>query len=165
MSEASSAKALLLTAVQDLHDAEKAMVERLPALRDHVSDAVLRDCLDADHARSRAQAGRLAAIAGRLDGEPCGAPNIWLRAILDDAGRDTKTIAAGPLLDIALIGAIRKAKQAERVSYETAIAVAEALLRESDAQALQRSHDEESRADAELERLLYRVAGTLDRVD
>ena len=161
MGDVSSAKGLLLTAVQDLYDGEKAVVERLSALREHVADAALGDFLEADRSRSREQVQRLETIACGLANEPEGAPNIWLRAILDDAERDTGTIARGLLLDIALVGAMRKAKQAERVSYETAIAVAEALGRAGDARSLQQSRDEEARADAELERLLYRYAGTL----
>ena len=61
---------------------------------------------------------------------------------------------AGPLRDTALIGAFRKGKQAERVSYETAIALAAGLGRSEDAALLTRSRNEEAAADARLAQLL-----------
>ena len=62
-----------------------------------------------------------------------GPRNIWLRAVLEDAERDVATTAAGRWRDVALVGAFRKGKQAERVSYETAIALAGHLGRGDDA--------------------------------
>lgn len=155
------APGLLLTAIQDLHDAECAMVERLPAIARHAGDAGLVRLLTDDVAQSRDRARRLAGIARAMGEGPNGAPNIWLRSILDDADRDARTTAAGPLLDVALVGAIRKGKQAERVSYETAIALADALSRPADAQLLQSSRDEAAAMDSGLERLLYAIGCTL----
>jgi ferritin-like metal-binding protein YciE len=146
---------LLLTAVQDLYDAECAMIERLPAIAEYVSDPTLARLLADDVARSREQAERLAGIARDLGDKPKGPANIWLRAILDDADRDIRSTAAGVLLDIALVGAIRKGKHAECVSYETAIALADALSRAEDSQLLQASRDEEERTDSGLQRLLH----------
>ncbi len=154
MAEIIDGQGLLLTAVQDLYDAECAMIERLPAIAEYVSDPTLARLLADDVARSREQAERLAGIARDLGDEPKGPANIWLRAILDDADRDIRSTAAGVLLDIALVGAIRKGKHAERVSYETAIALADALSRAEDSQLLQASRDEEERTDSGLQRLL-----------
>ena len=44
-----------------------------------------------------------------------------MAGIADDARRDTKSVEKGPLLDAAIVGAIRKAKAAQIVSYDTAI--------------------------------------------
>lgn len=155
MAEIIDGQGFLLTAVQDLYDAECAMIERLPAIAEYVSDPTLARLLADDVARSREQAERLAGIARDLGDEPKGPANIWLRAILDDADRDIRSTAAGVLLDIALVGAIRKGKHAERVSYETAIALADALSRAEDSQLLQASRDEEERTDSGLQRLLH----------
>ena len=69
-------------------------------------------------------------------------------------GATEQTIAAGPLRDIALVGALRKAKQSERVSYETAIALARALGLGDAAATLETIRDEEHAADAALAGLL-----------
>jgi ferritin-like metal-binding protein YciE len=76
-------------------------------------------------AREQADAA-IATLAetGRHEG---GARNLWMAGIADDARRDTRSVERGPLLDAAIIGAIRKAKAAQIVSYDTAIAVAAAL--------------------------------------
>jgi ferritin-like metal-binding protein YciE len=147
---------LLINALQDLHDAEKAMVERLPEIADNVDDSQLRSIFDEDAARSAEQQRRVANLLERREAEVEGAPNIWLRAILDDAARDSETVEHGHLLDIALLGAIRKGKQAERVSYETAIALAQKLGGD-DAPTLELIRDEEAATDAALAELLTRL--------
>lgn len=157
MAEIHNMEALLINALQDLHDAERAMAERLPAIADQTSDDAVRALFDEDAARSGEQQRRLAALLTRRDAEVDGAPNIWLRAILDDAERDTETVERGPLLDIALIGAIRKGKQSERVSYETAIALASAIGT-SDAATLETIRDEEAATDTALADLLEQLA-------
>lgn len=127
MAEVDTPHALLVMAVQDLYDGECAMVERLGTVRDNLTDEALRDLVEDDQLRSAEQRDAFAEIAQSLDAEPQAEPNIWLRAILDDADNDAKTIQHGPLRDIAIAGALRKAKQSQRVSYETALVPAERL--------------------------------------
>jgi ferritin-like metal-binding protein YciE len=153
MPHVETAQALLVNALHDLHDAERVMAERLPAIADEASDVSLRELLDEDAARSTSHQRKVATLLERRDAEIEGAPNIWLSAILDDAARDIETVEKGTLLDIALIGAIRKGKQAERVSYETAIALAEALGGE-DAPTLEAIRHEEATNDAVLMAIL-----------
>lgn len=127
MAEVETPPALLLMAVQDLHDGERAMADRLGTVRGHCSDAAMQSLLDRDERESADRKAVLAALARDLEPDPEDAENIWLRAILDDAANDAETIARGPVRDIALAGALRKAKQSQRVSYETALALARDL--------------------------------------
>lgn len=122
MTKTSSRAALLHVAVQDLHAGKRAQADRLPPLADAVRDPALRDLVRAEAARVAAQAARLA----RAGGDMGGPANLWIAGILDDADRDAGSHLPGPLLDVALLGAIRKAKAAEIVSSETAIALARA---------------------------------------
>lgn len=156
MPDVATVEALLVNALQDLHDAERAMAERLPLIADDVSDGILRGMFDEDASRSASQQRKVANLLERRNADVEGAPNIWLRAILDDAQRDTETVEKGALLDIALIGAIRKGKQAERVSYETAIALAEALG-DGDAPTLEAIRGEECVSDAKLMSVLAKL--------
>lgn len=142
MSEIESARALLVEALQDLADAEAALAERGPAIVHAISDAPLRTMTADDVAASGAAAALLGRLLGELEADARGSDNIWLRAILDDGERDVATVAKGVWRDVALTGALRKGKQAQRVSYETAIALAyreeldamgEALLQRRDA--------------------------------
>lgn len=153
MPDTATAPALLIVALQDLHDAECAWVERADTLQPAASYRITTYLADETRV-ARTQAERLTGLIRALDAEPHGPPNLWLRAILDDAARDAESIAAGPLRDIALCGAFRKGKQAERVSYETAIGLARRLGHADMAALLTVSRDEEARADAALANLL-----------
>lgn len=161
MAKVEDSRALLLMALRDLHDAEMAMAGRPAKLRGNSEDGELKRFIAEDGARSERQAGELAAIARSLGAEPHGAANIWLRAILDDADNDARTIAAGPLRDIALTGALRKGKQSERVSYETALALAEAMALDEAAAKLRTIRDEEAAADEALARVLEKLCAGL----
>jgi ferritin-like metal-binding protein YciE len=153
VSKTKTPRELLIVALQDLHDGERAWTERGPKFRNLVG-AELREFLDADLERSAAQANELEAMLSSLDAVLAGDPNIWLRAILDDADRDSESIVKGRLLDTALIGAFRKGKQAERVSYETAIVLASELDLPVLAERLTEICSQENMADRELHRLL-----------
>ena len=121
MAKTASRAALLHVALQDLHAGKRAQADRLPALRDAVRDPALRELLSDEIARVAAQAERLAA-----GGDMSGPVNLWIGGILDDAERDAGSHEPGPLLDAALVGAVRKAKAAEIVSSETVVALARA---------------------------------------
>ena len=160
MSDTVTAKQLLVVAIQDLHDAERAWIERLPPFEERTSGALL-DFIREERSRAAGQADRLETFARALGASVDGSPNIWLRAVLDDADRDSETIEKGPLRDIALTGAFRKGKQSERVSYETAIGLAHALGEPGIAAGLTSSRDEESAADANLASLLGAMLQTI----
>lgn len=159
MAEVEDMRGLLVMALQDLFDAETAMVQRLGVVHAHASDDDLRTIIAQDKARSAEQRAVLGELARDLDAAPGEATNIWLRAILDDADNDAATIARGPLRDIALAGALRKGKQSERVSYETAIALAAQLGLEKAERALAAIAGEEAAADEALAGALKRICG------
>ena len=115
-----TAPALLHVALQDLHGGKIMQSERLPAIASRCGDEALIDLIRAEASRADAQAKRLVDAGAQTDGDP----NIWMAGIIDDAGRDTRTTQPGRLLDIAIVGAVRKAKAAEIVSSETAMALA-----------------------------------------
>jgi ferritin-like metal-binding protein YciE len=153
MSETATAQALLIVALQDLLEGERAWLQRLPELQPK-APASIRTFMAGEIERSRTQAERLEALLRLMPPDDETMPNLWLCAILDDAARDSETIADGPLRAIAMVGAFRKGKQSERVSYETAIGLAEILKLLDPVQTLTRSRDEEAAADAELAQLL-----------
>lgn len=156
MSDVDNLEALLINALQDLHDAKRALVERLPNIADHASDDALKRLLDEDAAQNATGQRQIATLITRRDAAIEGAPNIWLQAIMNDAERDIKTVESGELLDIALVGAIRKGKQSECVSYDTAIALAKALGGE-DAPTLEAIRDAAAATDASLSDILLRL--------
>lgn len=153
MADTDTPRALLIVALQDLLDAETAWTEHAPDLQRNASYRIAT-YLAEESRTAQVQAERLRSAIATLDGDIDGPPNIWLRAILDDAARDADTIASGPLRDTALLGAFRKGKQAERVSYETAIGLARRMHHDDLVRTLTVSRDEEARTDAALVLLL-----------
>lgn len=157
MPDVKDARGLLLMALRDLYDAETAMVERLPGLSKEISDDVLRALAAREAERSAEQREIVGEVARAMGEDAGGARNIWLRGILDDADNDVRSIAKGMLLDVALTGALRKGKQSERVSYETAIALALRLGLAEEARRLSAICAQEAETDE-------RLAETLDRL-
>jgi hypothetical protein len=81
-----------------------------------------------------------------------------MAGVMDDAERDTRTIASGPLLDTALIGAIRKGLAADEVSLETGVAVARSLGKERDGELLEQMRERSAQSDGRLRQLLHQIA-------
>lgn len=156
MSDTRTPRQLLIVAIQDLHAAERAWIERLPGLAE-AAGPELAAYISRERALSARQKVRLETLAHTLDATTGGAPNIWLNAVLDDAERDARTIEQGPLRDVALTGAFRKGKQSERVSYETAIGLSRNLGFAEAAEQLTQCRDEEAHADEALAELLVEL--------
>ena len=146
--------ALLLVCLQDLHAGKRLLASGLESIAGSASATEVRAILSDSARAAREQQQRLAALGHDL----AGPPNLWMAGIMDDAERDTRTIAPGPLLDIAMVGAVRKAKAAETVSTETAIALARQLSRERVLEVLLGNHAEEMQTDRCLAALLPALA-------
>lgn len=120
MAKTASYDELLTVCIQDLHAAETILRDTLSTIVKHANAPKLAALLE--QAKQQAEEAMAAlAATGRHSG---GSRNLWMAGIAKDARRDTKSVEQGPLLDAAIIGAIRKAKAAQIVSYDTAIAVA-----------------------------------------
>ncbi|WP_419826333.1 DUF892 family protein [Sphingomonas sp.] len=115
-----SAPALLHVALQDIHAGKIDAAERLLVLAAACDDPALAEIVRAEALRAAGQARRIRDAGVDVSGPA----NLWMAGILEDAERDTRQTQPGRLLDVALVGAIRKAKAAEIVSSETAIALA-----------------------------------------
>lgn len=155
MVEIASGAALLHTAVQDLHDGKRRFASRLPSLCEQMSDASLVAIIRREVERVAGQAARLETSGGDMSGSR----NLWMAGILDDAERDARTTQPGMLLDIALIGAIRKAKAAEIVSSETAMALARHVEQPALLEAVTTNRAEEIETDTLLRERLIAIIG------
>lgn len=151
MSKTESPDALLTVCVQDLHAGEAMLAAKLPRVAKHARDPGLQARLADVIVAAERRTERLRSSGRDVDGPR----NIWMRGILKDARRDTKSIAAGPLLDIAMVGAVRKAMAAALVSYETAIALADG----AEQAMLVACRDEYRAADGDLAQVLAVLTG------
>lgn len=161
MADVETPRELLIMALQDLHDGECEMEKRLRTVRGHSADENLRALLVRDATRATRQRDTLARILRGMRGDTGEEPNVWLRAILDDADNDAATIAHGPLRDMALVGAIRKGKQSQRVSYETALVRARQQGDGNAEAELQGMAESAAETDAALAKVLIRLGAVL----
>jgi ferritin-like metal-binding protein YciE len=132
MAKTASFDELLTVCIQDLYAAEVMLRDTLPGVSKHANSPKLATLFD----RILAEAGiavEMLIATGRHAG---GDDNLWMAGICKDMRRDTRSIERGPLLDAAMIGAVRKAKAAQIMSYDTAIAVAAALRQAAIGEAL-----------------------------
>lgn len=156
MSKVSSRAELLTDCLHDLADGERQLGEILGGLAAQVSDCELRDAMNGIAGSAASLADELDRAAASVKAPEPDVSNIWMRGILDDAQRDTEMVEPGALLDIALIGAVRKALAAAFVSYETAIAVS--AVDPKIMPLLTQAKEERRRADDRLASLLQRLA-------
>lgn len=132
--ETSSLRKLLQLCLWDLYAGCQMIERRLPAVARRAADAHWRTEVQALPEAARLRAQRMhAAAAGGCENGP---DNLWMRGIMDDAERDTRSIAAGFLLDLAMIGAVHKAIAAELASIRTAQAISARLGESATLQAL-----------------------------
>lgn len=150
-----SAASLLHAAVQDLHAGHADAAGRLPDIATLATDAALGAIFRDEGPRAAEQAERLV-VAGLA---PAGPPNLWMAGILDDAERDGRSTQSGRLLDIALIGAIRKGMAAMIVAAETALALAGEVQDTRFAVAVTRNMEEAVVTDRALKARLAALAG------
>lgn len=155
MTDTASAASLLHAAVQDLHAGKLDAARRLPGIAANATDADLSALLKGEARRAEAQAARLAATG--ID--TAGPKNLWMAGILDDAERDGRSTQPGRLLDVALVGAIRKAKAAEIVSSDTAIALAREVGDAVLTEAVEANRSEEVASDHALRERLSVLTG------
>lgn len=161
MTKTGSRAALLHVAIQDLHAGKRAQADRLPAIAEAARDPILRELVLAEAERAAVQAQRLAQAGGEMSGPA----NLWMAGVLDDADRDARSHQPGPVLDIALVGAVRKAKAAEIVSSETALALCRAEGLDTVRVAVTANREEEMESDRALrERLDALAAPTTTQV-
>jgi ferritin-like metal-binding protein YciE len=154
----STLEQLMVTCLQDLRKGEGLTLDRFPAIADAVTDTVTGGVLRQRLNDARLRANGLDALGKRLGVKPCGDENLLMMGMLDDAEGDMKTEEAGPLLDLALIGAVRKMVNASLVSYETAVAVAARLNDERARDLFADARDREAEAETGLRASLFRIA-------
>jgi hypothetical protein len=155
MAETDTPDALLTAAIQDLRAAADLLGERLGPIGRQVTDPGLCHALGELIVQARHASAALVATARGAGGPE----NVWMKGALDDATRDAERVLAGPLLDQALAGAVRKGLAASVTAYETAIALARAQRQDDLAGELDQLRARDVAAHGELGGLIERLAG------
>ena len=157
MSDTSSSGELYQLCLWDLAEGACALANLLPSLARCADNGDLRSALEAQVTSARERERSLRDLIDQDDGPD----NLWIAGIVEDAERDTRTVERGGLLDVAMIGAVRKALHAEIASLHTARAMAEACDARAEIHIIDRAFASAEDDDATLHGLLGRIAGRL----
>lgn len=114
---------LLQLCLWDLGAGARLAAERMPGILSFACASQLHKGLLLLVAEWRQRGAQLSRLSKKKEGPD----NLWMAGMLDDAHRDCETLPKGPILDIAMIGAVRKMLHAEAASIETADRLAAGL--------------------------------------
>jgi ferritin-like metal-binding protein YciE len=142
--------------LQLLLDAEHQGLDAIPQLAQAVRDPKLRDALQKHRRESEEHVQRLQQL---IDANREGSRNqecTSMRALIQEAQRTLADIQDPDTVDAFVIGAQQAIEHHEIAAYGTARSWAQELGRDEDARTLQRTLDEEGRADEQLSAIAER---------
>ena len=150
-------RALLVTCLQDLSEGERLTSMHIGHVADAATSEDLQSFLRDQGSKCNSRSEKLDDLGAAIGVSTNGQDNIWMKGMFDDVFRDMKTIRGGCLLDIAVIGAVRKMNSAASVSYETAVVVANELGMEPCAAVFGECRDDAAEADRRLREILLKM--------
>ena len=153
---------LYLDQLRDVYSAERQILDALPDMERAARSGELTGALRTHFQQTEEQVRRLERIFQALGERPGGEKCEAIEGILKEGKRELKNWrdAESKLLDAAIIATTQRVEHYEMAAYGTARALAQQLGRDSDAQLLQQTLEEEKNAD----RILTNVAASISPV-
>lgn len=132
--------------LKDLYSAEKRLVEALPKMAEAASNDKLKKAFEKHLEVTKEQLKRVEEIGKELGKTVTGHTCEGMKGIIKEGESIVKDGKKGHALDAALIGAAQRVEHYEIAAYGTAVAHAEELGHKDAAKKLQKTLDEESKA-------------------
>ena len=132
--------------LKDLYSAEKQLVEALPKMAEAASNDKLKKAFEKHLEVTKEQLKRVEEIGKELGKTVTGHTCEGMKGIIKEGESIVKDGKKGHALDAALIGAAQRVEHYEIVAYGTAVAHVEELGHKDAAKKLQKTLDEESKA-------------------
>jgi len=148
--ELQSLRELFLTELQELYSAERQITAALPRMAKAASSRGLRRAFKNHLKETEEHFERLENIFEELGISPSGEDSEGIEGLIRDSERLISEDAEPEVLDAGLIAAAQKVEHYEIAGYGTVRTYAELLGRKDVAKLLQRTLDEEKRADRKL---------------
>jgi ferritin-like metal-binding protein YciE len=141
-------KDLFLIQMKDLYDTEHQIIKALPAVMKKVASPELKQSL-ADHLEeTKEHARRLEMIYKMIDMKPKRQPSLGMKGLIDD-GKEVMGMKSRPeLMDAAIIANARHIEHQEMAGYMATMHWAELLALPEAVKLMQRTLQEEEKADA-----------------
>lgn len=136
--------------LKDVYSAEKQLVEALPILAKAASSSKLQKAIENHLEVTKEHLSRVEEIGKDLGITVTGHTCEGMKGLIKEGDSIMKDGKSGPALDAALIGAAQRVEHYEMAAYGTAVAHAKELGHTAAAKKLQKTLDEESKANEEL---------------
>ena len=145
-----SLRDLYLEELEDLHDAERQILESLPTMISSASSPALKRVFEDHLEQTRVQSERLQLIFKQLGTSGSGKRCAAMDGLLEEGRERLRRIPEGEVRDAALISAAQRVEHYEIAAYGTARTFAERLGAFDQADLLQQTLDEEGETDHRL---------------
>lgn len=136
--------------LQDLYSAEKQLVEALPKMAQAATNLRLKKALENHLELTKKHVTRIEELGKSLGAKVTGHTCEGMKGLIKEGDGLIKGNEKGEALDVALIGAAQRVEHYEIAAYGTAVAHAKELGHDEAAKTLQKTLDEEGKADKEL---------------
>jgi len=144
---------LFLQGLQYAYDAEKQLTEALPKLVEAVSSPQLRQALEEHLQETKEHVGRAEEIFKRLGQQPQTQPSAVLKQMRQEADQMIENTEKSSIRDAALIVAGNQVEHYEMAAYGSLRTYAQLLGKQDIADILEKTLQEEKKADARLTQL------------
>ncbi|HYI97459.1 MAG TPA: ferritin-like domain-containing protein [Bryobacteraceae bacterium] len=141
---------LLIDEIKDIYHAEKQLVKALPKIAKACDSEELAECVKAHLAETQAQVTRLEKVFELLNTPAKGKPCKGMQGLIEEGNEAIEDQDAGPVRDLAIIGAAQRVEHYEISAYGTARAIAEQVGNSQVAKLLLQTENEEKATDEKL---------------
>jgi ferritin-like metal-binding protein YciE len=148
---------LFVEQVEDLYDAEQRLVKALPKMSKAVSSRELAEAIDVHLDETKEEVERLEQVFSRLGRSAKAKTCEAMKGLIDEAEDVISDIEQPELRDAAIIASCNRMEHYEIAGYGTASAFARTLGRDEIASLLEKTLEEEKRADKKFTALAVRT--------
>jgi ferritin-like metal-binding protein YciE len=141
---------LLIDEIKDIYHAEKQLLKALPKIAKACDSQDLGEAVKGHLEETQNQVVRLEKVFELLNTPAKGKPCKGMQGLLEEGSEAMEDEEAGPIRDLAIIGAAQRVEHYEISAYGTARALAEQIGNSQIAKLLLQTENEEKAADEKL---------------
>jgi ferritin-like metal-binding protein YciE len=141
---------VFLEGLKNMYDAERQLAEALPQIAESCTSPQLRAAIEQHHSETKEHASRAEEVFRQLGEQPESKPNQVIKQMLEMMWGILHAAASSPIRDAAIIAANNQIEHFEIAAYGSLASFAHLLGHEEAAGKLEKTLQEEKKADAKL---------------
>lgn len=139
--------------LKDLYSAESQLIKALPKMAKNASDSKLKKAIEDHLEETKEQKERLKEVCSELGIKPTGEECKAMKGLIEEAESFLKEKADDDVKDAGIIAEAQRVEHYEISAYGTAVRFAKELGHKDIAKKLQKTLDEEQKADTDLNKM------------